>query len=647
MPSLSNQAIPHELLLPLITMLNSPADSDWRDLAKRFGIQEKDIDKMDNEGGRASALMQKLINCGITMQEVAVQAMDMKRHDVVSLLENAGYQTSVVGNGHSQVISPSAFQKHSASLSRTVIPEFSTLSSPSLTRSPGMLRRIGTCTSENTRSPTFRSLLTNTRHQQRDGIDPLCGNQLQLSIPSYLSRKRTPEQYPISSNSSRSYSDGSCDHIQAADVQKVALVIGNSEYLVPNLVQQNFVFEARALAAQLKEMNWTVTLVENATLSQLQRALVAFSDKCQQESPVFALVFYGGHVITTNGTSYLVHVDLSLPLSVAYVSHCLVPLRNLLQLLSNCVVVVAIISCIREQTSVACSGMSFSGGDITIPKLSSQTCVIIAANSQQPVSVATSFAMQLTLCVKKSYDVSLCSIVEHIGWSGDTTVASRCHCYCRSLMNLNFYSISQTVETCVLKTDMLRRVLVFGRESDESDLHRLMEVFDKEDWRAEYCTNTANPITTLQTFLFNTGVTQTAQTAALVILMGNLSTIDQEPTLFFHPLSPSPTTGSTLSVEPPSDALPLSMVADMMAEAIIGPKLLVVNNCDLSMDVDEKYCSRMVMPRVNMLVSISRYRIQQYVSRFIPSWKDSKFESLLNVFREIAPNTTKSCLFTI
>ena len=87
--------LPHEFLLPLITMLNSESPSDWRDLAKRFGIVEVEIDKMDQEGARASALVKRLINQSITMQELGVQIMDMERQDILSLLEKAGYRGSV------------------------------------------------------------------------------------------------------------------------------------------------------------------------------------------------------------------------------------------------------------------------------------------------------------------------------------------------------------------------------------------------------------------------------------------------------------------------------------------------------------------------------------------------------------------------
>lgn len=41
-----------------------------------------------------------------------------------------------------------------------------------------------------------------------------------------------------------------------------------------------------------------VTEIENISLGQLRRSILAFSDRCQRESPVFSFVFYAGHIIT-------------------------------------------------------------------------------------------------------------------------------------------------------------------------------------------------------------------------------------------------------------------------------------------------------------------------------------------------------------
>jgi hypothetical protein len=46
------------------------------------------------------------------------------------------------------------------------------------------------------------------------------------------------------------------------DIQKLALVMGNSRYAMPGWIRESSVSEAQAFAAQLREMDWTGSLLQ-------------------------------------------------------------------------------------------------------------------------------------------------------------------------------------------------------------------------------------------------------------------------------------------------------------------------------------------------------------------------------------------------
>ena len=97
--------------------------------------------------------------------------------------------------------------------------------------------------------------------------------------------------------------------IAAADAQpterRTALVIGNSAYADSPLA--NPVNDARAIAASLKQLGFDVVEVENGSLKDMERAVVAFGGKLRAGG--VGLFFYAGHGLQVKGQNYLVPVD--------------------------------------------------------------------------------------------------------------------------------------------------------------------------------------------------------------------------------------------------------------------------------------------------------------------------------------------------
>jgi formylglycine-generating enzyme required for sulfatase activity/uncharacterized caspase-like protein len=95
--------------------------------------------------------------------------------------------------------------------------------------------------------------------------------------------------------------------VRAVDApeQRVALVIGNSAY--QNAPLKNPVNDARAIAAKLKELGFTVVLKENLTQRQIGSTLREFRSRLT--AGAVGLFFYAGHGLQMEGINYLPAVD--------------------------------------------------------------------------------------------------------------------------------------------------------------------------------------------------------------------------------------------------------------------------------------------------------------------------------------------------
>jgi WD40 repeat protein len=92
---------------------------------------------------------------------------------------------------------------------------------------------------------------------------------------------------------------------QSAGEQRLALVIGNSDYRSSPLT--NPVNDARAMAFQLTALGFTVIKKENASLADMMNAVRDFGS--QLSNGGVGLFYYAGHGIQSKGQNFLVPVD--------------------------------------------------------------------------------------------------------------------------------------------------------------------------------------------------------------------------------------------------------------------------------------------------------------------------------------------------
>jgi WD40 repeat protein len=90
---------------------------------------------------------------------------------------------------------------------------------------------------------------------------------------------------------------------QPAKEQRLALVIGNSRYDAP---LRNAVNDARAIATQLREVGFAVTLLEDAPLDTMFEAIRAFGDQLRGGGA--GLFYFAGHGVQIGGRNYLIPV---------------------------------------------------------------------------------------------------------------------------------------------------------------------------------------------------------------------------------------------------------------------------------------------------------------------------------------------------
>ncbi len=93
-----------------------------------------------------------------------------------------------------------------------------------------------------------------------------------------------------------------------AQQKRIALVIGNAKYATAPL--KNPVNDANLMAATLKKLGFEVNRITDASLKNMQNAVVKFIESIPNYD--VALFYYAGHGIQVNGNNYLIPVDATL-----------------------------------------------------------------------------------------------------------------------------------------------------------------------------------------------------------------------------------------------------------------------------------------------------------------------------------------------
>ena len=86
--------------------------------------------------------------------------------------------------------------------------------------------------------------------------------------------------------------------------ERIALVIGNADYTSSALV--NSVNDAEDIASTLENLEFSVTLVKNATKDKMQAAISKFVDNLNDDT--VGLFYYSGHAVQYKGSNYLIPI---------------------------------------------------------------------------------------------------------------------------------------------------------------------------------------------------------------------------------------------------------------------------------------------------------------------------------------------------
>jgi uncharacterized caspase-like protein len=121
---------------------------------------------------------------------------------------------------------------------------------------------------------------------------------VRASIPSFLTRVARALVLLVAFGSAAA---------SAADQQRVALVIGNAEYPDLSAPLEAALRNARAVADQLENAGFEVTIGENLDKQSQRQSLQAFYDKI--ESGAIVVFFYSGYAIQAARQNFLIPLD--------------------------------------------------------------------------------------------------------------------------------------------------------------------------------------------------------------------------------------------------------------------------------------------------------------------------------------------------
>ena len=151
----------------------------------------------------------------------------------------------------------------------------------------------------------------------------------------------------------------------AQNEKRLALVVGNAEYLGKGNMLSNPANDATDVSAKLKELGFDVTTLIDGDHLQLDESIEAFATKAEEYD--VAMFYYSGHGLQSKGNNYLVPVDAELK-SEADVKYKCTDVNHLLSKLeeSGCPMKIVVLDACRNDPftrswhrSTESSGLSY------------------------------------------------------------------------------------------------------------------------------------------------------------------------------------------------------------------------------------------------------------------------------------------------
>jgi len=100
---------------------------------------------------------------------------------------------------------------------------------------------------------------------------------------------------------------GSLQIAVAAETRRVALLIGNADYVFAPL--KNPLNDATDLGSMLAAIGFDTTVIANPGYEQFRSAIRSFYQKVSQDPETLSVFYYAGHAIQMNNVNYLIAVD--------------------------------------------------------------------------------------------------------------------------------------------------------------------------------------------------------------------------------------------------------------------------------------------------------------------------------------------------
>eukprot|EP00118_Oscarella_pearsei_P021899 m.249092 g.249092 ORF g.249092 m.249092 type:complete len:756 (+) comp40299_c0_seq40:959-3226(+) len=620
-----------------LEIIHQLGDGDWRGLAMAYGLDNDTIESLEANKDRqpAAALLQRMMDANMAVDDFVSYLERIGRFDLVGLV--TGSHAGGV-NGHegawsrshtdtdlSSVVVPRSFSRmvddwKTTSLRITLTPPGSpTLSRRSYPAASSQRKHpIGTNSLPRSSSPI-------TRPSRNFSVD--CSS----ATRNFSRRSRLSDL-----SSSASYSD---------DVAKLALVVGNGDYVVKSLRLSTPVEDARAVASLLKGLGWTVKCCVNTDSSTLKKDLAAFVSQCLDEFYATVVVFYAGHAVQIGNENFILPVDVKSLKTAAYVRHCAGNITQTLAPLTSCMSLVGVLN--------ACHSVPGWPGlsGLCTPNYGRRACILYSsplssgdqeASPNDSESKCSKFTENLVKTIEKSPDGNLRSLVRSME---DLNSSPLCFCHSQPIFDQfsfsTLFSDTPTFELTSKHALLIQNSAGYASRAEANDaaedMSNLSSFLVEKQWKVmSICdVSSAELLESVNEFLLKPDV-QADDSVVMVLCTGRV-----------HQSSDQMASVLGVDATNSSPGVPVDVLSAMVEEHLAGPKILLIGGV-WNVDSSNVSTSSEFPISQNMLVSYFTENPEspsRYIARLTEKWSDWN-GSYFNLFNTMQPAAIWHCLFT-